>query len=118
MPDLSFQKGGRPITINELLRPITINELLNEQETLRQIRKYHIQKLFAWNNPPGILLCHKHGNWIRWQKRELKNGHPITTDLRKTETELAEKLAVNLYRIICIQTIQKQPILQSAEQAG
>ena len=89
-------------------RPITINELLNEQETLRQIRKYHIQKLFAWNNPPGILLCHKHGNWIRWQKRELKDGHPITTDLRKTETELAEKLAVNLYRIICIQTIQKQ----------
>ena len=99
MPALSFKKGGRPITINELL---------NEQETLRQIRKHHIQKLIAWDNPPGILLCHKHGNWIQWQKRELKNGHAITTDLRKTETELAEKLAVNLYRIICIQTIQKQ----------
>ena len=99
MPVYHFKKGGRPITINELL---------NEQETLRQIRKHHIQKLIAWDNPPGILLCHKHKNWIRWQRRELKEGQVITTDLRKTETELAEKLAVNLYRIICIQTIQKQ----------
>ena len=71
---------------------------------------YHFKKgeLIAWDNPPGILLCHKHKNWIRWQRRELKEGQVITTDLRKTETELAEKLAVNLYRIICIQTIQKQ----------
>ena len=99
MPVYHFKKGGRPITINELL---------NEQETLRQIRKHHIQKLIAWDNPTGILLCHKHKNWIRWQRRELKEGQVITTDLRKTETELAEKLAVNLYRIICIQTIQKQ----------
>ena len=99
MPVYHFKKGGRPITINELL---------NEQETLRQIRKHHIQKLIAWDNPTGILLCHKHKNWIRWQRRELKDGKAITTDLRKTETELAEKLAVNLYRIICIQTIQKQ----------
>ena len=99
MPVYHLKKGGRPITINELL---------NEQETLRQIRKHHIQKLIAWDNPTGILLCHKHKNWIRWQRRELKEGQVITTDLRKTETELAEKLAVNLYRIICIQTIQKQ----------
>ena len=41
-------------------------------------------------------------------KRDVENGHLITSNLIKKEKELAEKLAVNLYRIICIQYIQKQ----------
>lgn len=83
-------------------------ELLREQKILQQIREHHLEKLFARDNPSGILICQKHGNGIRWRKRDVENGHLITSNLIKKEKELAEKLAVNLYRIICIQYIQKQ----------
>ena len=83
-----------------------INDLIKEKKELHQIRENHLKELFAWNNPSGILVCHKHSNWISWKKRDIENGHLITSSLRKTDIELAEKLAVNLYRIICIQYIQ------------
>ena len=67
-----------------------------------------MRKLFAWDNPSGILICQKHANGIRWRKRDIVNGRLVTSDLNKKENEMAEKLAVNLYRIICIQYIQKQ----------
>ena len=83
-----------------------INELIKEKNELQQIREYHLKELFAWNNPSGILICHKHTNWISWQKRDVENGRLVKSYLRKNDIELAEKLAVNLYRIICIQYIQ------------
>ena len=83
-------------------------ELLREQKILQQIREHHLEKLFARDNPSGILICQKHANGVRWRRRDIRNGHLVTNDLCKKEKELAEKLAVNLYRIICIQYIQKQ----------
>ena len=85
-----------------------INDLLKEKKELQQIRENHLKELFAWNNPSGILVCHKHSHWISWQKRDVENGHLVTSNLRKNENELAEKLAVNLYRIICIQYTQNR----------
>ena len=85
-----------------------INDLIKEKKELQQVRENHLKELFAWNNPSGILVCHKHTNWITWQKRDVENGHIKTTYLRKNDIELAEKLAVNLYRIICIQYIQNR----------
>lgn len=85
-----------------------INDLQREQKTLQLIREHHLDKLFARNNPSGILICQKHANGVRWRRRDIRNGHLVTNDLCKKEKELAEKLAVNLYRIICIQYIQKQ----------
>ena len=85
-----------------------IIELLREQKMIQQIREHHLEKLFARDNPSGILICQKHANGVRWQKRDIENGRPVVIDLRKKEKELAEKLAVNLYRIICIQYLQKQ----------
>lgn len=85
-----------------------IFDLQKEREILQQIRDHHLEKLFAWDNPSGVLICHKHANGIRWQKRDVENGHLITNELRKKEKNLAEKLTINLYRIICIQYIQKQ----------
>ena len=38
----------------------------------------------------------------------LQAGRPVTTNLHKTEKGIAEKLAVNLYRITCIQYLQSQ----------
>ena len=35
------------------------------------------------------------------------NGRIITVDLRKTDRQLAEKLAVNLYRMVSIEYVQK-----------
>ena len=85
-----------------------ISDLQRERIILRQIREHHLKKLFAWDNPSGILVCQKHANGIRWRKRDIVNGRIVTRDLSKKEKEMAEKLAVNLYRIICIQYIQKQ----------
>ena len=85
-----------------------ISELKREQRVLQLIRKNHLEKLFAQDNPSGILICQKHANGVRWRKRDIVNGHLVSRDLSKKEKELAEKLAVNLYRIICIQYIQKQ----------
>lgn len=85
-----------------------INDLIKEKKELEQVRENHLKKLFAWENPSGILVCHKHSNWIAWQKRDVENGRLMTSNLRKNEIELAEKLAVNLYRIICIQYIQNR----------
>ena len=85
-----------------------LDDLLKEQKTLQLIREHHLKKLSERNNPSGILICQKHANGSRWQKRDIENGKLITRNLRKKEKELAVKLAVNLYRIICIQFIQKQ----------
>ena len=85
-----------------------VNDLIKEKKELQQVRENHLKELFAWNNPSGILVCHKHTNWIAWQKRDVENGHIITTYLRKNDIELAQKLAVNLYRIICIQYIRNR----------
>ena len=85
-----------------------ITDLQIEQTTLQVIRDHHLDKLFERNNPSGILICHKHANGVRWQKRDIKNGHLVTSELSKKEKILAEKLAINLYRIICIQYVQKQ----------
>ena len=85
-----------------------ISDLQREQVILQQIREHHLRKLFAWDNPSGILICQKHGNGIRWRIREIVNGRLVTRDLHKNEKETAEKLAINLYRIICIQYIQKK----------
>lgn len=83
-----------------------INDLQQEKNILQTIQKSHLNKLYAPDNPSGILLCQKHDKKFRWLRRDLQNGRPVTSPLHKTETALAEKLAVNLYRIICIQYIQ------------
>lgn len=85
-----------------------ISDLQREQVILQQIREHHLRKLFSWDNPSGILICQKHANGVRWRTREIVNGRIVTSDLNKKEKEMAEKLAVNLYRIICIQYIQKK----------
>ena len=85
-----------------------ITDLYQEKEHLQRIQNHHMDKLYATNNPSGILLCQKNKNRIRWRKRDLQGGKPVTVDLHKTEKQLAEKLAINLYRMICVQFIQWQ----------
>lgn len=85
-----------------------LDDIQREQKTLQFIREHHLEKLYERNNPSGILICQKHANGFRWQKRDIKNGCLVACYLSKKEKDLAEKLAVNLYRIICIQCIQKQ----------
>ena len=85
-----------------------INNLLYEKQLLQNIQKHHFEKLYAPGNPSGILLCQKHLDSFRWRRRYLQAGRPVTTNLHKTEKGIAEKLAVNLYRIICIQYLQSQ----------
>lgn len=96
--DCSFMSGGFML----------ISDLQRERDIRQQIREHHLRKLFSWDNPSGILICQKHGNGIRWRIREIVNGRLVTSDLSKNKKEMAEKLAVNLYRIICIQYIQKK----------
>lgn len=85
-----------------------IKELQQERSILVQQKNHHLQKLHASGNPEGILLFHKHHNGYRWQRRSVLEGHPYTEDLRKTDRQTAEKLAVNLYRMICIRYLQQQ----------
>lgn len=85
-----------------------INNLFYEKQLLQNIQKHHFEKLYAPDNPSGILLCQKHLDSFRWRRRYLQAGRPVTTNLHKTEKELAKKLAVNLYRIACIQYLQSQ----------
>ena len=92
---------------------MTISDLQREQKILRQVREHHLGKLFAWDNPKGILICQKHGKNFRWRKRDIENGYLVTSDVHKKDKELAEKLAVNLYRIVCVQYIQKKLDLNS-----
>ena len=84
-----------------------INDLQQEQDLLKNTLKNHIKELCAPDNPQGILLCQKHSRSIRWKMRFLQDGLPVTVPLRKSAKELAEKLAVNLYRLVCILYIQK-----------
>ena len=79
-----------------------INDLQQEQDLLKNTLKNHIKELCAPDNPQGILLCQKHSRSIRWKMRFLQDGLPVTVPLRKSAKELAEKLAVNLYRLVCI----------------
>ena len=85
-----------------------VKELLHERNLLRLTMNHHLEKLNARDTPPGILLCHRHKNGFRWQHKYLKDGRAVTVDLSKTEKALAEKLAVNLYRMTCIRYLQKQ----------
>ena len=85
-----------------------INNLFYEKQLLQNIQKHHFEKLYAPDNPSGILLCQKHLDSFRWRRRYLQAGRPVTTNLHKTEKGIAEKLAVNLYRITCIQYLQSQ----------
>ena len=85
-----------------------IKELLHERNQLQLIQKHHLEKLNDLDNQAGVLLCSKHGNGFRWKRRYLQNGHVVTVDLHKTDKMLAEKLAVNLYRMISIEFLQKQ----------
>ena len=85
-----------------------INNLFYEKQLLQNIQKHHFEKLYAPGNPSGILLCQKHLDSFRWRRRYLQAGRPVTTNLHKTEKGIAEKLAVNLYRITCIQYLQSQ----------
>lgn len=75
---------------------------------LRQIQNHYIQKLYAPQNLSGVLLCQKHAKGYRWTKRDLQNGTPVNVRLLKSDTELIQKLAVNLYRFVCAQYIQNQ----------
>lgn len=75
---------------------------------LQKLRKYHYEKLYAPDQPSGILLCQKHINSYRWLKRDMQDNLLITTDVHKADKTLAENLALNLYHIICIQFIQTQ----------
>ncbi len=83
-------------------------ELLHMRNQMNLIMKHHLEELNNWDNPPGILLCPKHGNGCRWRRKYLQDGFVLTADLHKTEKDLAEKLAVNLYRMICVEFLQKQ----------
>lgn len=83
-----------------------INDLQQERDILQLIQNHHLEKLYGWDTPSGILICQKQKHGWRWQKREIRDGHPVTTTLRKSEKELAEELAVNFYRMVCIEYIQ------------
>ena len=85
-----------------------VKELLHERNLLRLTMNHHLEKLNARDNPPGILLCHRHKNGFRWQHKYLQDERSVTVSLNKTEELLAEKLAVNLYRMVCIENLQKQ----------
>ena len=84
------------------------NDLIYEKNQLQLIQKHHLEALSAWDNPSGILLCQRHGNGFRWKRKYIQDGRSITARLSKTEHLLAEKLAVNLYRMICIEYLRKQ----------
>ena len=83
-------------------------ELSRTRNQLRHVQLHHLRILNAVDNPSGILLCQRHGNGFRWKRRYMQDGRIVTVDLPKTEKVLAEKLAVNLYRIECIEHLQKQ----------
>lgn len=85
-----------------------INDLMCERNLIRHIQKHHIHKLYAPDNPSGILLFQKQGKYLRWFKRDLQNGKPVMEMLSKKDTKLAEALALNLYRLICIQCLQEK----------
>lgn len=85
-----------------------IKELQQERSILVQQKNHHLQKLHASGNPEGILLCHKHHSGYRWQKRTMVNKCPCNENLSKTDRQTAGVLAVNLYRMICIQYLQKK----------
>ena len=87
---------------------MVLEELSRTRNQLRLVQKHHLEELNALDNPTGILLCQRHGNGFRWKRRYMQNGRIVTVDLHKTERALAEKLAVNLYRIECIEHLQKQ----------
>ena len=87
-----------------------INELQYERYLLENTLNHHLNKLYARDNPKGILLCQKNKKSFRWQHKYLLDGRPVTVNLRKADAPLAEKLAVNLYRIVCIQYLQVQII--------
>ena len=82
-------------------------ELIRERNQLKLIQNHHLEALNARDNPSGVLLCQRNGNGFRWRRRYLLNGRIITVDLRKTDRQLAEKLAVNLYRMVSIEYVQK-----------
>lgn len=75
---------------------------------MQLIVKHHLEELNNWDNPSGILLCSKHGTGCRWKRKYQSGGVIMTADIHKNERELAENLAVNLYRIVCIDYLQKQ----------
>ena len=87
-----------------------INELQYERYLLENTLNHHLNKLYARDNPKGILLCQKNKKYYRWQHKYLFNGRPVTVDLHKADAPLAEKLAINLYRLVCIQYLQVQII--------
>ena len=87
-----------------------IKELQNERTLLENTLNHHLNKLYARDNPKGILLCQKNKKYYRWQRKYLLNGRSVTVDLHKADAPLAEKLAINLYRIVCIQYLQLQII--------
>lgn len=84
------------------------NDLPLTYEFLKNLRDYHYEKLYVPENPSGILLCQKHAASFRWKRRILQDDLLVASPLHKTDQALAEKLAVNLYRIVCIQYIQQQ----------
>ncbi len=85
-----------------------LNDLKRERTLLQQTQIHHIRELYAPENPSGILVCQKHSSGYRWTRRDLKDGIPTSVKVSKKDTNLAEKLAVNLYRLICIQYLQDQ----------
>ena len=85
-----------------------IDDLKQERALLRRIQNHHIQKLYAPQNPSGVLLYQKQAKGYRWTKRDLQNGTPVNVRLRKSDTKLIQKLAINLYRFVCAQYIQNQ----------
>ena len=60
------------------------------------------------DNPKGILLCQKNNNSFRWRQKILRDGKPYTFRLRRTDRQTAQQLAINLYRVVCIQYLQEQ----------
>ena len=85
-----------------------IEKLMHERNLLEQTLNHHLKELYAPDNPQGILLCQKHRNGYRWRHKYLQGDRPVTVDLRKTDKVLAERLAVNLYRLVCILYLQVQ----------
>lgn len=83
-------------------------ELLCIRNQMQLIVKHHLEEMNSWDNPSGILLCSKHGKGFRWKRKYQKDGVILTVDIHKNERVLAENLAVNLYRIVCIDYLQKQ----------
>ena len=79
-------------------------QLQRERRMLEEIWKYHRNHL----TDEGILMCQKHNGFVRWMRRYKSGGTVCYQAVRKKDREQAERLALNHYRIVMMETIQEK----------